>query len=1339
MTFRLLGPVEVRVDDRAVRVGGPRSQAMLAALLLEANRLVPVSRLVDAAWGDHPPASAEVQVRNRVAAARRAMRGAGLAADVIGTQGSGYLLTVAGGQLDLDVFEARVRQSDRLVDQGAPEVAVASLREALALWHGPALDGLRTPALSAAAQRLDERRMTVVERRLDLELSLGRYDEVIGRLLELVEAYPWREPLVGRLMRALYLTNRPGEALDRFDQLRRRLAEELGVDPTPELVRLRDLILRNDPSLQVVPEPTLRELRQETPRGGSAPRPAGQSTADTDRQTRTATTERRSVPPEVLWFGLLGPLRVERNGSALPALPSRSRIVLACLLVRAGDSVDLDTLAEEIWGMDPPPAAHAELRERVDAIRHHLGPAGRDLLVPARSGYVMHLAPDQLDAQTFRQLTGAARAARTANDQDQALSLLGRAFALRRGVTLADVRTGPLLSWYTAQLDAEFTYAVEEQAALLLRLDRASDAVPLLRRHVDANPTRERAHALLMNGLSQSGDPAGALEAYERARLALREQLGIEPGPDLRQAHRAVLTQDRTLWRPSDPVSGPVPAGVRPRQLPPAPAVLVGRVRERTALRLAAGASRTRARPAVLALNGPAGSGKSTLAVWLAHKFADRFPDGQLYLDLQGSTPALTPLTPLAALTRLLTGMGLPASAISGDQAEAVAQFRSLSASRKVMILLDNAVDANQVGALLPASADCLVLVTSRMMLNSLDGAAHVPVGPLSPAESVRMLAELIGAERVTAEPEQAARLARLCEHLPLPLRVVGARLAAHPTLPLRRLADRLTDERNRLDLLELPQISVRACLRSGYQQLQESGTLVDQQAAQAFRLLAELAVQPIDAAAVSALLDVPPARADAVVERLVELQLLELLESDRYRLHDLLRLTGQELIDGDETGHETRAAAERIIAYYVATAWAAANMVRPGPLDRGPVESPHAMTFVDPTAANRWLERELPALLAVARRHPGEAALDLLRAIGHYLTPRSRWTELGELAALARDAAAGDPLGESLALTSLGLARHRLGDPEEALAHLRTALAIRKRTGDPLQATTLQLIGLILYEIDQPADAVSCFVQAYRLHRDTGNDFNLAISLHNLGEAYDVLGRPAAAERFSRRALEVRQALGDRFLAMSRVSVGRALVRQGRPEEARQWLDRGIAEAREVGYGEAEWHGLIVRSEVAVRRGEAEAALADLHRAGHLAEGLGRPFLYGIVLRQSARVHRMTGNVGLAESSRSAAREILDNCVTGRDPGIERFLADTDPDRWTSRPAEGRRPGRVAENGLDVGGHGDHADALGQADGFGGASSDELGAGDGDHGGEDRSAAAEVAGRVSTVGVRRR
>ncbi|MEU8093939.1 AfsR/SARP family transcriptional regulator [Micromonospora chalcea] len=249
--FRLLGPVEVCLDDRTVRVGGPRSQAMLAALLLEANRIVPVSRLMDAAWGGHPPASADVQVRNRVAAARRALRAAGLPGDVIGTHGSGYLLTVAEGQLDLDVFEERVRRAEGLLDRGGtPEEAVSGLREALAMWRGPALDGLRTPALTAAAQRLDERRMTVVERCLGLELGLGRYDSVIGRLTELVEAYPWRESLVGQLMRALYLADRQGEALDRFDQLRRRLAEELGIDPTAQLIRLRDLILRNDPSLR---------------------------------------------------------------------------------------------------------------------------------------------------------------------------------------------------------------------------------------------------------------------------------------------------------------------------------------------------------------------------------------------------------------------------------------------------------------------------------------------------------------------------------------------------------------------------------------------------------------------------------------------------------------------------------------------------------------------------------------------------------------------------------------------------------------------------------------------------------------------------------------------------------------------------------------------------------------------------------------------------------------------------------------------------------------------------------------------------------------------------------
>ncbi len=363
--FRLLGPVEVYLDDRTVRVGGPRSQAMLAALLLEANRIVPVSRLMDAAWGGHPPASADVQVRNRVAAARRALRAAGLPGDVIGTHGSGYLLTVAEGQLDLDVFEERVRRAEGLLDRGgAPEEAVSGLREALAMWRGPALDGLRTPALTAAAQRLDERRMTVVERCLGLELGLGRYDSVIGRLTELVEAYPWRESLVGQLMRALYLADRQGEALDRFDQLRRRLAEELGIDPTAQLIRLRDLILRNDPSLRPALDAGSVVAPPDHP-PAAGPRPAAAAQHGAAARHGAAGPDGAARPPvRMLPAGLTDFVgREEQIAAVLEWLPERPAVAVTAIsgLPGVGKTTLAVRIAHQLGPAYPGPHLYVDL------------------------------------------------------------------------------------------------------------------------------------------------------------------------------------------------------------------------------------------------------------------------------------------------------------------------------------------------------------------------------------------------------------------------------------------------------------------------------------------------------------------------------------------------------------------------------------------------------------------------------------------------------------------------------------------------------------------------------------------------------------------------------------------------------------------------------------------------------------------------------------------------------------------------------------------------------------------------------------------------------------------
>ncbi|MFJ5543007.1 AfsR/SARP family transcriptional regulator [Micromonospora chalcea] len=480
--FRLLGPVEVSLDDRTVRVGGPRSQAMLAALLLEANRIVPVSRLMDAAWGAHPPASADVQVRNRVAAARRALRAAGLPGDAIATHGSGYLLTVADGQLDLDVFEERVRRAEERLDQGgAPEEAVSGLREALAMWRGPALDGLRTPALTAAAQRLDERRMTVVERCLGLELGLGRYDSVIGRLTELVEVYPWRESLVGQLMRALYLADRQGEALDRFDQLRRRLAEELGVDPTAQLTRLRDLILRNDPSLRSAPDAVpvvaspdrsaASESRPATAQDGAAgPREAvtPQGSAGTHDLAATDGAETTDAPgtwaarPPVrmLPAGLTDFVgREEQMAAVLEWLPERPAVAVTAISGLPG--VGKTTLAVRI--------------------AHHLGPAypGPHLYVDL-NGHDHPAPPVEVLGRFLRAL--GVPGAEIPADLEERAALFRGAMAERPGLVLLDnaadaAQVRPLLPGTdTVVLVTSRRALVDVDGAHQLRLDPLPEA-----------------------------------------------------------------------------------------------------------------------------------------------------------------------------------------------------------------------------------------------------------------------------------------------------------------------------------------------------------------------------------------------------------------------------------------------------------------------------------------------------------------------------------------------------------------------------------------------------------------------------------------------------------------------------------------------------------------------------------------------------------------------------------------------------------------------------------------------------------------------------------------------
>jgi hypothetical protein len=393
------------------------------------------------------------------------------------------------------------------------------------------------------------------------------------------------------------------------------------------------------------------------------------------------------------------------------------------------------------------------------------------------------------------------------------------ALALFRGRLAEDVQLGPSLSARAVAVDTQLASAKEDLGEVLLRLGKAAAAVDLLHSLVAEEPLRERAWALLMRARYAVDDLGGALDTFARARQVLAETLGIEPGEELHRIHRAVLRRELAPLGRNGSV---VTRAACPHQLPPAPAV-VGRAAELTnLLRYVA------AEGGVVGVHGPAGVGTSTLAIHAAHAVADRYPDGRLYVDLRARPPGD------AALPLLLNGLGATVT----DPEAAVAQYRTLLADRRMLLVLDNATDAAQIRPYLAPAPHCTVLVASCPMLATLDGARHLRLGEPDGAVCRALLAGYVDAARLRADPDAVAELIILCGHLPLALRVAAARLAAHPDWSVRELVDRLRDDTRRLDELEAGDLAVRASLRAPYDLLLAGTRPVDRLAAKVFRLL---------------------------------------------------------------------------------------------------------------------------------------------------------------------------------------------------------------------------------------------------------------------------------------------------------------------------------------------------------------------------------------------------------------------------------------------------------------------------------------------------------------------
>lgn len=612
-------------------------------------------------------------------------------------------------------------------------------------------------------------------------------------------------------------------------------------------------------------------------------------------------------------FYVLGPVELAAGAGAgmVPIRRLKQRILLVTLLLEANHLVSHERLTEALWDGRPPRSAASNLHTYVAWLRQALAAAdpGGTRLLTRPGQYLLRVEPDELDLQVFAGLAEQARGALAREEYVSAARAAEQALGLWRGPAADRVPRGAVLTPQLEALDEQRRALLEDLAQARLALGEHATVVTPLRELVTQHPLRERAWAQLMLALYRAGDVAASLAAFQQARAALSDQLGIEPGLELSKLQQAILNRHPSL-SPSVqqtharhleiPAEGPARfnrAGPDrgPRQLP-RDVALVGRRREQCALTELV----VEGDPGpVAAIHGPGGVGKSALAIHTAHNLAQQFPDGQLYIDLQPTRADLPPLDPASALTRLLTALGVPARGMRCDVGEAAAQFRSVLATRQVLLVADNAVDAAQVRPLLPAGPGCATIVTSRCMLPTLEGATHLSLDVLPVPEAMDLLAQVAGAARVAAEPDAAAKLVQLCDRLPLALRIVGARLARRPYWTIARFAARLAAERSRLDELEVGELSVRSCLQASHRPLRTSPDLADRLADQVFRLVGWLGRRDLSPVVVAASLNVTDVAAEEALDRLVDARLLERLGPDRYQVRDLPRLYAAEQAAG--------------------------------------------------------------------------------------------------------------------------------------------------------------------------------------------------------------------------------------------------------------------------------------------------------------------------------------------------------------------------------------------------------------------------------------------------------
>ena len=840
-------------------------------------------------------------------------------------------------------------------------------------------------------------------------------------------------------------------------------------------------------------------------------------------------------------LGILGTLlAVDDAGREIRVTASRHRTLLAALLARANRTVSVDELTEMVWDRAPPGAAARTLRSYMTRLRDAVGPGVAARILTRDPGYLFQVAEDELDALRFEALCRKAGVALRAAAWIEASTAAVQATELWRGTPLLDVPSQALREAFVPRLEQLHLQALEDRIEASLHLHEHDRLVPELRELNVQHPVRERFRAQLMLALYQSGRQAEALEVYREARRVLVEELGIEPGPQLRAVHTMILAGDaaptaRFAGQPSREI--PV-AAVLPRQLPAAAGHFTGRVDELRALSsLSDRVGSSGGTVVISAIGGTAGVGKTALALHFAHRVADRFPDGQLYANLLGFDPSGSPPVQASSVVRrFLDTLVVPAARIPINPQAQLDLYRSLLADKRVLIVLDNARDAGQVRPLLPGAAGCLVLVTSRNRLTgliALDGAIPLTLDLLTHGEARELLACRLGPGRVAVEEYAAGELIDLCARLPLALNIAAARAATHPDTPLDTFADQLRDAHCRLDLLAVGEntADLRAVFSWSFQTLTA-------QAARMFRLLGVHPGPDIGIAAAASLAAIDVGQARCILAELSDSHLLTETLPGRYGFHDLLRAYAGEQADIHDSVQARHSAMHRMLDHYLHTAHGATRVLFPA---RDPLALPALQPgtvpehFADDQQALTWFDTERPVLLAAttlatAMRFDAHA-WQIPSVMAVYFERRGHWHDYAATQTTALSAAvnADDPAAQANAHCLLGRACSRSGSHQDAHAHLQDALGLYRKLGDRVgQAHTHHSLGWMFGRQDRHLEALQHAQQALHLYRAADHRTGQARALNTVGWYRSLLGMHQQALAYCQQALDLHRELGN-------------------------------------------------------------------------------------------------------------------------------------------------------------------------------------------------------------------